>query len=349
MAKKIHAIMAFLNVALFAYDPAAAADRHPVETIEIASTFPLDLSLIGEGARRLAAEVERASGGELVLKLHEPGALVPAADTVGAVAEGRIGGAWAGAGWFAKVDPAFNMFSSVPFGPDTTEYLAWLYHGGGLELARGMFHAHGIHNIPCLLIPPEASGWFKKEIRSTADLKGLTMRFFGLGARVVEKLGVVTRQLPPGDIPKAFADGSIDAAEFSLPSIDRPLDLQKSAKYYYFPGWHQQATFFDLYIRLDRWNALPERHRAIVELACGDTLRDAIARGEAAQSRALVQMKREGVQLRRWAPDILVAFDKAWQEVVAEETRKSPRFETVYRSYTEFRSSYAVWKFLGSL
>jgi TRAP-type mannitol/chloroaromatic compound transport system substrate-binding protein len=284
-----------------------------------------------------------------VLRLHEPGALIPADDVVNAVSDGRVSAAWAGAGWFAGRDSAFNMFSSIPFGPGIGEYLGWLYYGGGLDLAREMFHRHGVHNIPCMLISPEASGWFTREIRTVEDLKGLRMRFFGLGAKAMEKLGVVTFQMPPGDIPAAFGDGTIDAAEFSLPMVDLPLGLDRFARYYYFPGWHQQATFFDLYINLERWRALPDQHQAVIEQACGDTIRDTIAKGEARQSQALREIQSRGVRLKRWSPEILAAFDKAWREVIAEESAANGQFRLVYNSYAAFRASYATWRYLSFL
>jgi TRAP-type mannitol/chloroaromatic compound transport system substrate-binding protein len=156
--------------------------------LDIASTFPGSMPILGDAAKSLTERLARASGGELELKFHEPGKLVPGADTVKAVAAGTVPAAWAGAGWFAEKDSAFNMFSAVPFGHGIGEYMAWMYRGGGLEMARAMFHANGVHNIPCIIIPPEASGWFRKEIKSAADLKGLRMRFFGLGGKVMQKL-----------------------------------------------------------------------------------------------------------------------------------------------------------------
>ncbi len=317
--------------------------------IDIASTFPGNMPILGDAARNLTKKVQDASGGELVLKFHEPGALVPAAETVNAVAAGTVRAAWAGAGWFASKDSAFNMFSSVPFGPDIGEYLAWLYYGGGLKTARDMFAAHGVHNIPCILIPPEASGWFSKEIKTVDDLKNLRMRFFGLGAKVMQKLGVTTVQLPPGDILPALKNGTIDAAEFSLPAMDQPLGFQSIVKYYYFPGWHQQATFFDLYVNKNAWDQLPERHRAIIEIACGDTVRDTIAQGEAAQWKAMKQMQAEGVRLKRWPPEILVAYENAWKQVAAEESAKNPNFKQIYESYLEFRDNYSIWRHFNKL
>lgn len=318
--------------------------------LNMASTFPGSMVLIGDAAKKLGDKVRQASGGEIEIRFNEPGALVPAAQSVDAVSQGSVDAAWAGAGWFAGKDSAFNMFSSVPFGPGLGEYLAWMYHGGGLTMAREMFAKYNIHNIPCALIPPEASGWFRKEIKSVADLKGLKMRFFGLGARVMEKFGVATQQLPPGEIFQALQLGTIDATEFSLPAIDQRLGFFQVAKFYYFPGWHQQATFFDLMINKKKWDTLSPQHKAIIEMACGDLIRETMAEGEAAQWRAIKEMQEKGgVQVKKWPPEILAAFEKAWNEVVAEESAKNPSFKKVWDSYAAFRANYALWKNHGYL
>jgi TRAP-type mannitol/chloroaromatic compound transport system substrate-binding protein len=326
-----------------------ASSQAPKVRLNMASTFPGGMVLIGEGAQRLSQKIARASGGEIELKFHEPGALVPAAQAMDAVSRGSVDAAWAGAGWYSGKNTAFNFFSTVPFGPGIGEYMAWMYYGGGLEIAREMFAKYDLHNIPCAIIPPEASGWFRKEIKSVDDLKGLKMRFFGLGAKVMEKLGVATQQLAPGEIFQALQLGTIDATEFSLPAMDQKLGFFQVAKFYYFPGWHQQATFFDLYINKKKWDALSDQHKAIIELACGDTMRDGIAQGEAQQWKAIQEMQEKGVQVKKWSPDILAAYQKAWNEVVAEEQGKSPEFKKIHESYTAFRKNYAVWREHGYL
>jgi len=261
-----------------------------------------------------------------------------------AVARGSVDAAWAGAGWYSGKDVTFNLFSTVPFGPGIGEYMAWMYYGGGLDIAREMFAKHDLHNIPCSIIPPEASGWFRKEIKTVADLKGLKMRFFGLGAKVMEKLGVATQQLPPGEIFQALQLGTIDATEFSLPAMDQRLGFFQVAKFYYFPGWHQQATFFDLYVNKKKWDAMSDQHKAIIEIACGDMVRDGIAQGEAQQWKAIKEMQEKGVQVKKWPPEILAAYLKAWNEVVAEESAKNANFKKVWDSYSEFRRNYAIWR-----
>jgi TRAP-type mannitol/chloroaromatic compound transport system substrate-binding protein len=176
------------------------------------------------------------------------------------------------------------------------------------------------------------------------------MRFFGLGAKVMEKLGVATQQLAPGEILQALQLGTIDATEFSLPAMDQRLGFHQVAKYYYFPGWHQQATFFDLMISKKKWDALSEQHKAIIEHACGDQIRESIAEGEALQWRAIREMQeKSGVQVRRWPAEILAAYEKAWNEVVAEESARNPNFKRVWDSYARFRADYAIWREHGYL
>lgn len=311
--------------------------------LDMASTFPISMPVLGHASQDLVRQVALISNGALVINAFEPNTLVPAADTVNAVSDGRIDAAWAGAGWFAQHDSAFNMFSSVPFGPAMGEYLAWMYYGGGLELAREMFAEHGVYNIPCGMIPPEASGWFSKEIKTVEDLDGLRMRFFGLGAEVMQRFGVETQQIAPGDILAKIESGELDATEFSLPAMDQPLGFSDVLKYYYFPGWHQQATMFDLYISLPVWESMSESEQSTVEVACGDIIRNMMAEGEALQWKAMQEMQAEGVELRRWPASMLVAFEEAWLDIVEEESARNPNFEKVYASYENFRENYRIW------
>ncbi|HEY5608943.1 MAG TPA: C4-dicarboxylate ABC transporter, partial [Alphaproteobacteria bacterium] len=144
--------------------------------------------------------------------------------------------------------------------------------------------------------------------------------------------------------------GTIDATEFSLPAIDQRLGFFQVAKFYYFPGWHQQATFFDLMVNKRKWDALSDPHKAIIEMACGDLVRDTMAEGEAAQWKAIKEMQEKGgVQVKKWPREIIAAYEKAWNEVVAEESAKNPSFKKVWDSYSEFRKNYAIWKDHGYL
>jgi TRAP-type mannitol/chloroaromatic compound transport system substrate-binding protein len=332
--------------------PQTAAASAPAAHVklDVTSTYPTSLTLVGEAAPRLAARVQRASGGTLELKIHEPGALVPGLQAIQAVSRGSVDAAWSAAGFYSGIDPVFNLFTTVPFGPGIGEYLAWMYYGGGQELQNEMFDKHDVHAIPCGITPPEASGWFRKEIKTVADLKGMKMRFFGLGGRVMEKLGVSVQLLAPGDIFQALQLGTIDATEFAMPAMDQKFGFYQVAKYYYFPGWHQQASINGLFINQKKWDSLSDQHKAVIELACGETIRDIIAEGEAIQWKAMKEMRdKNGVKILRWSPEIMKAYEKAWDEVVAEESAKSANFKKVWESYSKFRADYAIWREYGYL
>ncbi len=328
---------------------AASSDATPspaaqMVTLKVASAFPTSLALVGEGAVTFAAKVDRVSGGTLETKIFEPGALVPALEAIQAVSKGSIDAAWSTAGFFAGTDMAFNFFTAVPFGPDAPEYLAWMYFGGGLELADEMFGEHNIKYIPCAITPPEASGWFRKEIKSIDDLNGMKMRFFGLGARVMDKMGVATQLLAPGDIFQALQLGTIDATEFAMPVMDESFGFYQVAKYYYFPGWHQPSSILGLFVNLDRWNGLSGQHQAILEGTCGDMIRYVLAQGESMQSPAMLRMRdKHGVNIMYWPPEILAAFRKAWNEVIEEESKNNASFKKVHASYSKFREEFKLW------
>ena len=167
-----------------------------------------------------------------------------------------------------------------------------------------MYGKYNIHSVICHLIPPEASGWFRKEIKTLDDLKGLKMRFFGLGANVMQNLGVSTQLLQAGEIFQALQLGTIDATEFSMPVMDLSLGFHQVAKFYYFPGWHQQATFGDLIINKAKWDSLSPTQKAQVEAACDQTVLKGISVGEAVQSKAMKEIESKGVKLMTWPPRI---------------------------------------------
>lgn len=322
----------------------SAAPAGEKVTMKMASIFPASLQLLGDSAVTLTKTVEAMSGGTLELKFFEPGALVPGLEAIPAVSKGSVDAAWSSPGFFAGTDTAFNLFSTSPFGAKPTEFMAWMYYGGGLQLSDEMFGQHNIKAIPCQMIPPEASGWFRKEIKSIDDIKGMKMRFFGLGAKVMDKMGVATQLLAPGDIFQALQLGTIDATEFSMPSSDESFGFYQVAKYYYFPGWHQPASFNDLFINMDVWNKLSAQHKRILEVACGDSVRDGLARGDAAQAPAMRRMvDKHGVKVMRWSDDVLDSYQKAWDEVVAEESAANPNFKKVYDSFAKFRKEYSLW------
>ncbi|MCC2113042.1 MAG: C4-dicarboxylate ABC transporter, partial [Hyphomicrobiales bacterium] len=195
----------------------AAALPASADNWDMQSTYPGSLTQLGTLGKRIADEIDKVTGGEIKIKFQEPGAIVPALEVFDAVSSGAVQAGWSTPGYWTGKDSAFALFSAVPFGPSAGEYIAWLKFGGGTELFDEMYAKYNIKGVHCGIIAPEASGWFKEEIKSVDDLKGKKMRFFGLGAKVMEKLGVSTQLLAGGDIFPALELGTIDATEFSMP------------------------------------------------------------------------------------------------------------------------------------
>ena len=323
-----------------------AATSASSEELEMTSVYPGSFPIVGDIGQDIGNRMALLTDGELKLNYNEPGALVAASEAWDAVSTGAVDAAWYSPGFAQGIIPSAAMFTSVPFGPEAPEYLAWYYYGGAQEIWDEITAGHNIKSVLCATIPPEASGWFREPIESVEDLQGIKMRFFGLGARVMEKLGVSAQSLPVGDTVPALELGTIDAAEISMPALDLRLGMQNYAKHYYFPGWHQQTSLFSLLINLDVWNGMSERDQAVVNEVCRSAVAQSIAWGEAIQFEALEQLKAEGVTMHTWSPEILAAMEGAWLEVV-DELSDDADFARVWASYTEFRTNYAEWRDLG--
>lgn len=322
----------------------ATAGAKPV-LLKTPIAFGSNLPALGTPIVWVSEQLPLVSGGQLKMKIYEPGKLVAPLEILDAVSSGKVNSGYSIAGYWAGKMPASAIFSTIPFGPEAPEFMAWMYYGNGLKLYQKMYDDAGykIHVEPCALISPETSGWFKKPVNSLDDLKGLNMRFYGLGGEVMAKLGVATSLLPGGEIFGALEKGAIDATEFSQPAIDERLGFYKVAKYNYFPGWHQQATFFELLINKDEWNGMDDSQRATISTVCKASVTNSIAESEFMQYKAIrANMEERGVTVNKWSPEMLKAFQTAWEEVVKEQ-KKDPTFAAVYDDLQTFRDNYKVW------
>ena len=313
------------------------------------SAFGSKLSIIGEVAIRYEHIVKELSGGAMKIKFFEPGSLVPTLQGWDAVKAGSIDAMWGTAGYHVGKFPALSFFTAVPFGPRSGEFLAWLEYGGGDEIYDRLYHENGVHGLHCATIAPETSGWFRKRYNSISELKGLKMRFFGLGAVVMTKLGVSTQLLAGADIYPALERGVIDATEFSMPSIDYDLGFYQIAKFNYFPGWHQQSSIGELLMNKAGWDGLSKQQQAIISVACGDSITWSNTRSEALQFEAMNKLKAKGVTSVRWSDADLDILKKTWEEVMVEMSAKDPLFKEIAASYSSFRAKYKIWKDHGYL
>ncbi len=262
---------------------------------------------------------------------------------------GKRKACWGSPAYWYRHERALVLFGGAPFGPGARELVAWYGFGGGEELLNEIYARHGMKSILCGVAPADAGGWFRKPVKNVESLKGLRMRISGLGARVLEKLGVTTRHLDGNQIINALRTGQIDAAEHSMPAIDVGVGFHKLVNNYYFPGWHQQAVFLELLISLPVWKGLPETSQSTIRSVCGDNFRYGLAEGAAIQASALRELRAKGVTIRIWPPDVLKAMRRGWAAVLKEEIEADPIFKKVWDSLTSFRAEYATWKRIGSL
>jgi TRAP-type mannitol/chloroaromatic compound transport system substrate-binding protein len=338
-------LMGFVGLSALALTAVfTGADAQEKVRWKMQSAFASNLPHLGPPGVRFSKNVERLSGGKLEIKFFEPGALIPPLECFEAVSKGSIESCWTTPGYHTGKYPALAFFTTVPFGPPVGEFFGWKWFGGGNQLRDEIYAKHGLIAIDSSAIAPETSGWFRREIKSVEELKGLKMRFFGLGAQVMQKLGVSTQLLAAADIYPALERGVIEATEFSMPTMDTKLGFHQIAKFNYFPGWHQQVSVGELLMNKAAWDALSDQNKAIIEIALGENIMRNYAESDHAQFAAMAEMRdKYNVQVKRWSDQDLATLEKAWLEVLAEESAKDPLFKKVADHYLDYRKKFKVW------
>ncbi|NQY24004.1 MAG: TRAP transporter substrate-binding protein [Campylobacteraceae bacterium] len=326
----------------------AAAEKKVL--LKVPTTFSTNLIGLGTPLPAFKKGLESISS-TLKVKIYEPKKLVAPFEILDAVSSGKVNAGWSTAGYWKGKMPAAAIFSSVPFGPEAPEFFSWLYKGNGLKLYQKMYDdaKYNVHVLPCSISSPETAGWYKKEINSPEDLKGLKMRFFGLGGDVMTKLGASISLLPGGEIFSALEKGVIDASEFSMPVVDQLLGFYKIAKFNYFPGWHQQATVFELLINNKTWNKMSNMQQSAIEMTCKANMTDSLAESEAVQGAVIKEnIENRGVIVKKWSPEMLDAFKGAWKEALVD-LKQDETFNTVWSDLEKFRADYSYWSKLAFL
>ena len=315
------------------------------QSLEMTSSFGQNLPILGTAALDFVAKINGISE-DVEFEHFDPGKLVPTLEALDAISNGSVDAGYATSGYWQGKITAASLFAAVPFGPEAGEFMGWVLYGNGGKLWQEMYDQAGYNVVatPCGVIAPETSGWFKKEINTLEDLKGRNMRFFGLGAKVMERLGVSTSLLGASDIFPALERGAIDATEFSMPRIDARLGFHKIAKYNYFPGWHQPSTLFELLINKDVYDELTDRAKEQIKVACLANITTNLAEGEATNYAAMVDnTENNGVTIKQWSPEILAAFEENWNAVAEELAAEDEFFAKVWADLAEYRKGYAVW------
>ena len=304
----------------------------------MATSFPPSLDILHGAALLVANRVEALTDGGFTIRVFPPGEIVPALQVMDAVESGTVHAGYTSDYYYIGKNPALAFGTSIPFGLNARQQTAWLYHGGGLELLRGIYADFGLTSIPCGNTGTQFGGWFRSPVETLADLRGIRMRIPGLAGEIMARLGVTVHVLGGPDVYPALERGVIDAVEWVGPYDDEKLGFHEIAKNYYVPGWWEPGPSTVLQVGLEAWNDLPPSYQAALESACNDATLMTMARYDVENPPALVRLTTEhGVTLRRFSKEILEA---AWTESEAyleEQAAASEDFRRMYVSWKDFR------------
>ena len=322
-------------------------DSSPQVRWRVPVAFATNLPSLGDNALYVSEQIDAVSGGRFRLEIFEPGKLVPPFSIVDAVKEGKVPAGYTWLGYDQGKLPASVLFGAVPFGPEPWAFTAWWYEAGGRELAEEIYSPLGLKPILCGIIGPETAGWFREEITSLDDVRGLKIRFAGLGGKVLQELGASVTLLAGGEIFQALEKGAIDATEYSLPNVDQRLGFDRVARFNYFPGWHQPFTAAHMVVGLGAWEALRENDRALIETVCTAGVTHKLARAEALQGAVLRSFEEGPVRTLSLPPDILAELERVTGEILAREARANSDFARVLAHQQNFATEYALWRNLA--
>jgi TRAP-type mannitol/chloroaromatic compound transport system substrate-binding protein len=309
----------------------------------VASSFPKSLDTLFGVCDVFAKKVGDLSGGKFTVSTHAAGELMPAFGVLDGVSNGTVEMASTASYYFFGKDPTYALDCAIPFGLNSRQMTAWMYEGNGLKLMREHFGKVGIVNFPMGNTGVQMGGWFRKEVTSVADLKGLKFRCGGFAGRVLERLGVVPQNIPGGEIYQALEKGTIDAAEWVGPYDDLKLGFNKVAPHYYYPGFWEVGPQLSLYVNQKAYEGLSSEYKAIVECAAAYAHTDMQAKYDARNMPALKTLLGQGVKLHAFPKEVLNAAFKAAMEVYTELNDTNPAWKKIYTDYAAFRKDSNLW------
>lgn len=316
----------------------STAQAQQTITWDMVTSWPQNFPALGTGANDFARRVEALSGGRMRIRVHGAGELVPALEVFDAVAAGTAEmGHSAAYYWRGKV-AASQFFTAVPFGMNTTETNAWIYHGGGQELWDEIYGKHNLKPFAVGNTGTQMAGWFKKEINSLADMQGIRLRLPGLAGEAMNGIGVTTVNMPASEIFQSMQTGVLDAADWVGPYNDMALGLYQVADYYYTSVWNEPSAVLEGIVNLDAWNALPDDLKAVVTEAARASNLAMISEFAYRNAQALDTLVNEhGVQLRTFPDDVMEALYESSQRVIQRQVDADPDSKRVYDSYLAFQ------------
>ena len=321
----------------------AIAQSMPKVTWRCTSSFPKALDTIFGAAETMAKYVRESTDGNFDIQIFAAGELVGGLQAADAAAAGTVEACHTASYYFWGKDPTYALATAVPFGLNVRQFNAWNYYGGGQDLLNEFYATQGLYGLACGNTGAQMGGWYRKEINSVDDMKGLKMRIGGFAGKIVEKIGVVPQQIAGGDIYPALEKGTIDAAEWVGPYDDEKLGFYKVAKYYYYPGWWEGGPALHTLVNLAKWNELPKHYQAALASACEAANCDMMASYDYKNPPALRRLVAGGAVLRPFSQQILEACFNAANETYNGLLGTNAAFKKIYDSQMAFRKDAYLW------
>ena len=319
------------------------AQEAPTVNWRMPSSFPKSLDTVWGAAEYLTQRLAALTDGKFTIRAFSAGELVPPLQVLDAVQNGTTECGHTAGFYYLGKEPALSFDTGVPFGLTPRQHTAWLLHGGGGALVDELYARFNALSIPCGNTGAQMGGWFRKEIKSTEDLKGLRIRTPGMLSMVYEKLGAIPQQVAGSDIYPSLEKGALDAVEFVGPYDDEKLGFSKVASYYYGPGVLELGASLSLTINRDSWAKLPPRYQEALRAACSMAADDLLAKYDANNIVALKRLVGQGVKLKSWPPEVMHAMQSATKQVLDDYAAKSPSFAKVLTSWRAFRADQLLW------
>lgn len=321
----------------------AVIGSNPAVEWRLASSFPKSLDTIYGAAELLSQRVKELTDGKFNIKVFAAGEIVPGLQVLDAVQNQTVQiGHTAGYYYFGK-NPTLCFDTTIPFGLTARQQNAWMMQGNGMKLMREFFKEYNVVNFMGGNTCAQMGGWFRKEIKTVADLQGLKYRVAGFAGVVLSRLGVVPQQIAGGDIYPALEKGTIDAAEWVGPYDDEKLGFYKVAPYYYYPGWWEGSAQLSFYASQPEYDKLPQLYKRALETATIEAHTNMMAKYDTVNPQALARLLENGVKLRPFSKEIMDACFKATQEAYAEESAKNASFKKIFDDWRVFRNNEAAW------
>src|SRR5712692_5008950 len=312
----------------------AIAQSSPEIKWRMTSSFPKSLDTIYGGADQLAKYVAEMTDNKFQIQVFAAGELAPGLQALDSTSNGTVEMCHTASYYYVGKDPTFAIYASVPFGLNARQQNSWWYQGGGAELGNEFFKKFGVIGFPCGNTGTQMGGWFRKEIKTVADLSGLKFRIGGIAGQVLQKVGVVPQQLAGGDIYPALEKGTIDGAEWVGPYDDEKLGFNKIAPHYYYPGWWEGGPILLAIVNLDKWNSLPKHYQAVLTQAGAFANGWMMSKYDQLNPVSLKKLLAGGTKLHAFSPEIMQASFKAAMELYAEISVTNANFKKVYASMT---------------